>query len=335
MTIVDIANESGYSISTVSRVLNNRKDVSPKAKEKIMAIVEAHNFVPNNNAKNLKQTVTEGIVVIAKGSSNMLFASIIEAIQTKMEETDYNVNVVYLDELANEVEEAIRICREKKPLGILFLGGNPVFFKESFKEVSVPCVLATNRGEKLDFSNLSSVATDDVAAAEKAVDYLVENGHSHIAVLGGDLGLSDTSMQRYLGYANSFRKHGLELDATVYYEKARYSFESAYVAMKRMMDKKVPLTAVFAMSDIMAIGAVRAIYDEGLSVPEDISIVGFDGTLLADYYNPKIVTIGQEHEVIAQRSVEVLLHMIDTNAKATHELVPFKLKNTESVKKLS
>lgn len=332
MTIVDIAKESGYSVSTVSRVLNNRKDVSPEAKQRIMGIVEAHNFVPNNNAKHLKQAVSKSIHVLVKGTSNMLFANVLEVIQHMVEGSEYTAGVTYLDEDANEVEEAIRLCRERKPLGILFLGGNLVFFKRGFKEVSVPCVLVTNRGEELGFANLSSVATDDVLAAEKAVDYLISRGHHNIAVLGGDLSSSHTSMERYLGYVNSCRKHGFELDAAKYYEKARFSFDSAYRAMKRILDKRIPITAVFAMSDVMAIGAVRAIRDKGLRVPEDISIIGFDGIALADYYNPKIVTIRQGYEQMASRSVEILFRMIDLHTPAIHENVPFELKNTESVR---
>lgn len=334
MTIVDIAKESGYSVSTVSRVLNNRTDVSPEARQHIMEVVEAHNFVPNNNAKHLKQNVSKSIRVLVKGTSNMLFADILEAIQKIVEDSDYTVGVSYVEEDANEVEEAIRLCREKKPLGILFLGGNPVFFKEEFGEIKIPCVLVTNQGQELGFDNLASVATDDMQAAEEAVDYLISMGHRNIAVLGGDLSSSHTSMQRYLGYVRSCRKHGFEPDAAKYYEKARFSFDSGYQAMKRILDKKIPLTAVFAMSDVMAIGAIRAIHDSGLKVPEDISIMGFDGTALADYYNPKIVTIRQGYEQMAARSVDILFHMIDLNSKAVHELVPFGLQNTESVKRI-
>jgi LacI family transcriptional regulator len=316
-------------------VLNNRKDVSPEAKRRILEIVEEHNFVPNNNAKHLKQTISKSVRVLVKGTSNMLFASILEVIQQVVEASEYTVGVTYLEEDANEVEEAIRLCRDRKPMGILFLGGNPSFFKEKFAEVNVPCVLVTNRGEELGFDNLASVATDDVKAAEEAVDYLISMGHHDIAVLGGDLSSSHTSMQRYLGYMQSCRKHGYELDAAKYYEKARFTFDSAYQAMSRILDKGIPLTAVFAMSDVMAIGAIRAIRDRGLLVPEDISMIGFDGITLADYYNPKIVTIRQGYEQIASRSVELLFRMIDLNAPAIHELVPFELQNTESVKRIN
>lgn len=335
MTIVDIAKESGYSVSTVSRVLNNRKDVSPEAKRRIMEIVESHNFVPNNNAKHLKQNVTKNILVVLKGTSNMLFANIVEEIQKIVGQSDYAVGVYYLDEDDNEVEEAIRLCNERKPLGILFLGGNPPYFEEGFTESFVPSVLVTTQGEQLGFKNLASVSTDDVAAAETAVDYLIENGHRNIAVLGGDLTLSHTSMQRYLGFANSFRKHGLDIDAAKYYEKTRFSMDSAYAAMMRQLDKGYPLTAVFAMSDVTAIGAMRAIIDRGLKVPDDISVVGFDGTDFADYYNPKIVTIKQGYEKIASRSIEILIRMIELRADSTHEVVPYELHNTESVRNIS
>lgn len=332
MTIVDIAKESGYSVSTVSRVLNNRKDVSPEAKEHIMAVVESHHFVPNNNAKHLKQTTTKNILVILKGTSNMLFANIVEEIQKTVENSDYTANVYYLDEDDNEVKEAIRLCNERKPVGILFLGGNPDFFESEFKHVPVPSVLVTTQGESLGYETLASVSTDDITAAETAVDYLIAKGHKDIAVLGGDLTLSHTSKQRYLGYTNSLHKHGLDMDVSRYYEKARFSMDSAYRAMNRQLDKKVPITAVFAMSDVMAVGAMRAIFDRGLRVPEDISIVGFDGTKFADYYNPKIVTICQQYERIASRSIEILMHMIEFRTTAVHELIPFKIRNTESVK---
>lgn len=334
MTIVDIAKESGYSVSTVSRVLNNRRDVSPEAKERIMEIVHAHNFVPNNNAKHLKQTVTKNIIVLVKGTSNMLFASIIEEIQHTIENTLYTVSVYYLDEDDNEVNEAIRLSRERKPVGILFLGGNPSYFEEAFDEVEIPCVLVTNNGKDWGFDNLSSVATDDELGACAAVDYLFECGHKEIAIMGGDLKTSHTSKLRYHGCEKSFDAHGEKLDES-HYVKCRFSFDSAYRAMKKLLERGQSVTAVFAMSDVMAIGAIRAIRDAGLSVPEDISIVGFDGTMLADYYNPKLTTIRQEHHVIATKSVEILFNVIDFNKSAVHETIPFELSQGESVKKLS
>ena len=146
VTIKDIARESGYSVSTVSRVLNNRRDVSPAAKEKIEEVVAQYHFIPNNNAKHLKQTASKTVVILVKGTSNMLFADIVEEIQCMLEKTDYTSVVAYLDELEDEVQQAIQICWERKPVGLLFLGGNPDNFRQNFDKVEVPSVLVTNAG---------------------------------------------------------------------------------------------------------------------------------------------------------------------------------------------
>lgn len=334
VTIKDIARESGYSVSTVSRVLNNRRDVSPVAKKKIEEVVAQYNFVPNNNAKHLKQSISKTIVILVKGTSNMLFADIVEEIQRMIERTNYTSVVAYLDEKDNEVQKAIQICWERKPLGLLFLGGNPENFKEQFADVEVPSVLVTNQGMQLGFDNLASVATDDIEAAECALDYLLENGHHEIGIIGGDLEDSHTSSQRYRGCVKCFQKHQLEFDAEQSYVTARYSFESSYAAMEELLEKNSKLTAVFAMSDVMAIGAIRALKDHNLDVPRDISVIGFDGISLADYYNPKLTTIKQQYKLLANRSVEILFQLVDLKQKAIHEVIPFELVAGESVQKI-
>lgn len=335
MTIKDIAKESGYSVSTVSRVLNNRRDVSPEAKRRISEIVAAHNFVPNNNAKHLKQSTSKNIAVLVKGTSNMLFANIVEEVQKMLEETKYSAEVCYIDEDKNEVEQALILCRERKPMGILFLGGNPSNFKEKYAQIEIPGVLITNRGDELPFENLSSVSVDDVAAAKQAMDYLLVNGHRKIGILGGDISTSHTSEQRYLGCMESFKEHGLEFDKEKYYENCRFSFDSAYRAMVRLLERAADITAVFAMADVTAIGAIRALKDKGLNVPGDISVIGFDGIDLADYYNPKLTTIKQPARELAIRGVEILFNFIDFHAGSIHETVGVDLITGESVKKLA
>ena len=332
VTIKDIARESGYSVSTVSRVLNNRNDVSPDARKKIEEVVAKFNFVPNNNAKHLKQNNSKAIGVLVKGISNMLFASVVEEIQRMIEKTEYTLVVSYLDEDADEVEQAILLCRERKPLGLLFLGGNPEYFHREFSGVDVPCVLVTNRANEMHFENLSSVATDDIAAARCAVDQLFVAGHRRIGILGGDFDKSYTSHQRFLGCEQSFSEHGAVLDVEHCYEKARFSFGSACRAMKRLIGKFPDVTAVFAMSDVMAIGAIRALRDLGYRVPEDVSVIGFDGTSLAEYYNPKLATIKQQHQTLASRSIEILFGQIELKKEPIHEIVPFEFVNGESIR---
>lgn len=131
----------------------------------------------------------------------------------------------------------------------------------------MPCVLVTNLADQMDFPNLSSVATDDIAAAKCAVDALFDAGHTKIGILGGDIEKSYTSHQRFIGCQQSFLEHDTVFVPEKSYEKARFSYDSAYRGMKRLIARCPDITAVFAMSDVMAIGAIRALRDLEYRVP--------------------------------------------------------------------
>ncbi|MBQ7796589.1 MAG: LacI family DNA-binding transcriptional regulator [Lachnospiraceae bacterium] len=334
MTIKDIARESGYAVGTVSRVLNNHPDVSDKARAKIMEVVEKHHFKLNSNAKHLKQQASNGIAIIVKGNQNMLFASIVEQMQGMIRAKGYACLMYYIGEMEDELEQALQVIVERRPMGILFLGSNLAYFKERFMNVKIPCVLVTNSAESLGFGNLSSVSTDDSEAAFAAVEHLIELGHKQIGILGGQLEKSRAAITRYIGCRKAFEVHGISFETDRQYEPALFSISQGYEAMERLMDKMPDLTAVFAMSDTMALGAIRAIRDRGLRVPEDISVVGFDGIELGNYMSPKLTTIRQDREIIARRSVEILLGNIAGITGAVYETVPFQVINGESAKKL-
>ena len=143
LTIKDIARESGYAVSTVSRALNDHPDVSREAKEKIKAIVAAHKFVPNSNARQLKVQQNRSIIIVVKGAFNMFFAAILERMQSLISCSGYSAEVHYLDEDADEVLVGEQLQRERKPLGFIFLGGNTCSFEARFSAIAVPSVLAT------------------------------------------------------------------------------------------------------------------------------------------------------------------------------------------------
>ena len=332
MTIKDIAKEAGYSVGTVSRVLNGSENVSEKAKQVIMEVVEKHHFQLNNNAKLLKQQSSQGIAIIIKGAHNMLFAALLEQIQALIEKRGYAGMMFYIGEDDNEVEIACQVCQERRPLGILFLGTNREYFRESFHRISVPCVMVTNSAEGLEMENLSWVTTDDKAAAKEAVEYLFFLGHKNIGVLGGNIEKSYTSYCRFMGAKEAFEAQGLLFDKERQYVQAYFSISEGYRAMEKLLEKMPEVTAVFAMADVMAIGAIRAIHDRGMRVPEDISVMGFDGLDIGRYMMPRLTTIRQHREAIATRSVEVLLGCIEGEMKKVHEIEAFHLMPGESVR---
>ncbi len=334
MTIKDLAAKTGYSVGTVSRALNHHPNVSDTARAVILKAARDSDFELNQNAKQLKQQHSTTILVVVRGIGNELFAELVENIQHLVAKTRYQLVVDYLDEAMNEVHRAEQLCREKKPLGILFLGGNIGHFTTDFEKIDVPCVLVTNDASSLRFSNLSSVCTDDTEAGRKAVDTLVSLGHKRIAVIGGDITNSDTSRLRYEGCLDSFRRHGIDFDPMRDCREVRFSYQDGFHATQALIREGRNFTALFAMSDVMAIGAIRALRENGMRVPEDVSVLGVDGLPLGMYYVPQLSTIRQSARQIASRSVEILLDCMENNAKARHERIPFEVLCRESIRRI-
>lgn len=334
MTIKDLAAQTGYSVGTVSRVLNNQPHVSELAQEIILKAARESGFQLNANAKQLKQQHGTSILVICKGSANELFDTLLVSIQARIAKTQYPLIVDYLDESENEVRRAVQLCLEKKPLGILFLGGNQENFLADFHHITLPCVLVTNSAADLPFQNLSSVSSDDALAAGLAIDHLAALGHKKIVVVGGHRHYSDTTVLRYRGCLEAFRKNGIDFDEARDYETARYSYEDGYRAAKALLERNSGFTALFAMSDVMALGAIRALMDAGKRVPEDVSVIGFDGLTIGEYTVPRLSTIAQSVGDLADRSLDLLSHHIEDGGAARHEIVPVHLLWKESSQKI-
>ena len=333
MTIKDLAEKTGYGVATVSRVLNNHPNVSNKARAIIQQAVEESGFQINPNAKQLKQHATS-VLVVVKGTSNELFSEMVETIQNLIAKTQYPLHVDYIDEDSNEVLRAAQLCLEKKPLGILFLGGNSQNFISDFQKIDIPCVLVSNDASGLPFSNLSSVCTDDRQAARCAIDSLVALGHRKFAIVGGDREVSDTSKLRYEGCIQSFRNHGIDFDEELDYQGVRFSYQDGYNATQQLISSGRSFTALFAVADVMAIGAIRALHNNGLRVPEDVSVMGFDGLPLGSYLVPQLTTITQSAQIMARRSVEILLERIKHGGEACYETIPYDLYQRESTRRI-
>ena len=322
MTIKDLSARTGYSVGTVSRVLNDQPNVSEKARKAILDAARECGFQLNTNAQQLKKQHTNSILVVVKGISNQLFASLVEAMQARIARTGHPLIVEYMDEDANEVLHALRLCREKKPLGVLFLGGNREHFLADFDKIGRPCVLVTNDAEGLNFPNLSSVCSDNRHAARAAIDALVELGHRQIAVIGGDHHVSDTTKLRFLGCMDAFEKHGIDFDPELDYEAVRFSYADGYWAARDLLDRGRSFSAIFAMSDVMAIGAIRALQDRGKRVPEDVSVMGFDGLAIGEYTVPRLATVCQDVDALAIHSIHMLLDNIAHPGLPRHATVP-------------
>lgn len=334
MTIKDISALTGYSVGTVSRVLNDQPNVSEKARKAILEVVNAAGFQLNENAKQLKQQKATSILVIVKGTSNELFGRLLEQIQARVADKPYPLIVDYLDEEENEVLRALRLCREKKPLGILFLGGNLDNFHRDFDRIGLPCILITGNASQLALEHLSSITTDDRKAGFMAVDHLASLGHRQIVVIGGSRDISDISRLRNEGCLEACKELGVAYDPDLDYCAGRFSYADGYQAVKTLLERGRKFTAIFAMADVMAIGAVRALQDCGLQVPEDVSVMGMDGLAIGDFTVPTLTTVRQSVEELAERSVQILFQQIQGNPRPCHETIAPAVEQKESTRQI-
>ena len=335
MTIKDIARLAGCGVATVSRVLNGHRDVSEETRRRVLAVVEEQGFQPNTNAKHLKQQAGTSVAVLVKGRRNLLFADLVERVQTRLGERGQELSLYYLNEDRDEVAYARQLCRERKPLGLLFLGGDLECFRRGFGEIQTPAVLLTSGAGELNFPNLSSLTTDDRGAAQQVVEYLAGRGHRRIGVLGGNDSDSQISHLRLLGCQDAFARLDLPFDLARQYQPCPYSLADAYEAAGRLLDREPHLTAVFALGDVIALGCIRALADRGQKVPEDVSVVGYDGVGLSQYCVPRLTTVQQDTAVLAEQGVELLLgHIQGQLTQPVHRTVPFLLVEGESVARL-
>ena len=334
MTIKDIAKECGCGVGTVSRVLNNHPDVSGETRAKVMSVVDKYGFVLNKNASLLKSQDSRTIEILVKGTSSPLLNEMLSVVLSRMEGLSYNASVVVLDEYDNEASVANRVYYERKPQAMIFLGGNPDKYSDDFEKIKIPCVLVSNEASNLANSFFSSISTDNIAASEYIAEYLIKKGHRKIGVIGGDFESSEITKKRYEGFLNAMKNHGLDFDQEKAYAVSKYSFEGGAAAVRNLIKRNPDITAIFTMADSMAIGACRALTDMGMSVPDDISITGFDGLPYADFYSPRITTIRQQTERLADDGLEILLNSLERNEPARHELIPFEFIEGESVRTL-
>ena len=330
MTIKDLAAKTGYSVGTISRVLNNQSHVSEQAREVILRAADECGFHLNTNAKQLKQQHSNSLLVICKGRSNELFETMLVTLQARAAQKGFPLIVDYIDESENVVKRALRLCPEKKPLGIVFLGGNREEFLEDFGKISLPCVLVTGSAADLPFTNLSSVTSDDYLAGKLAIDHLVSLGHRKIAVVGGNRSYSDITRQRFQGCLSSFEANGIDFQEVRDYETTRYTYADGYRAVSALLERNSDFTALFAMSDVMAIGAIRALKDAGKRVPEDVSVIGLDGLEIGTYLLPRLSTVAQSAQVLAEQSLELLMNSVQNKGVNAHRILPVQVEYRES-----
>ena len=336
MNIKDIARLAGVGVSTVSRVINDHPDVKDETREKILKIIRESNYIPNNSARILKKNNTNNIGVLVKGVFNPFFAEMINIIGNRINEAGYTM-ILQQNDYATEddVDNLIAFVKEKRLQGIICLGGNFLNINdESFQFLDIPVVLTSvNTLSKESKSKFSSIGIDNVLAAKASIQYLIDKGHRNIGILLGeknDVGISGLRLEGY--------KKALEENNIPYSEEnvfiGDYDYSGAYRVTKEIINNRKDITAIFSISDIMAVGAAKSVIDQGLQVGEDISIMGFDGMDISKYYNPGITTVKQPKKNMANNSIDLLLALLAKKEDHKHIIFETKIIERESCKEV-
>jgi len=293
VTIHDIAHEAKVSISTVSRVINNTKEVSPELKKRVFSIIEKHNFKPNSIARSLVTRKTGTIAIIVSDISNTVFGALTKGIESVCRQRDYTLIVC---ESGGQTENEIKLLRamsNRNIDGLLFASMDvPVYLVNEIRAQEYPIMLVNQEIlESGSGTTLPSVIIDNTRAIKDAIHFLYENGHRKIAFIGGRKNDYSAGQKRYTGYLQAMAELGLEYNEN-YVDYGDFSFESGYRCMKKIYEENSQLpTAVMACSDLMAIGAMNYLKKMNIKVPDNISIMGFDDIEFATYVKPELSTV--------------------------------------------
>ncbi len=339
ITIVEIAKRCGVGVSTVSRAINNHSDINPETKKRIMDVIRETGYIPNNSARNLKRTDAKCIAVLVKGITNPFFAPMIEVVEQEVEARKYALVMRHVEAYEDEVDVALELEKEKRLRGIIFMGGSPKHPAEKIKQLNVPVIFATigsDISSELSRNDYSTISVDDEKESTKLVEHLISLGHRKIAIMTEGSDTPSIVKLRLNGYYEALKKHNIEVNENLIrcVDKRIYTMRNGYETTMQLIESKEKFTALYCISDVLAIGALRAFADAGIRVPEDVSVAGFDGQEMSEYCIPRLTTIRQPVAEISKETIRLIFDIIDKKSDHRHIVFPGELVFGESVRQI-
>lgn len=317
MSKVSLANISkilGMSKSTVSKALNNYADVSPETRKKVLDLAEELNYKPNVFAQNLRSQESKIIGLIIPEIVHYFFSTIISGVVETAENFGYSVIVVQSnDDYKDEVKQ-LKLLLDKNVDGILLsLADNTIHFshiKDIIKE-GIPFVLYDKISKLID---CNKVVIDDVMAAQMATQHLIDIGCKKIAIIRNHL-KSQTTIDRHKGYKKALLENGMLYDKRIDFEGYDVSFNTGKIAADIICENHKEIDGVFAVTDLLAIGALGSFREHGIAVPDQVSVIGFSNWFLSQITTPHLSTVDQPGFEIGKTSFNLLYQEIQNKKK--------------------
>ncbi len=324
-TIHDIARKAGISVSTVSRVLNKKTvnyRISHETEKLVLKAARELNYRPNQLARGLRLKKTHTIGLVAPDVSNPFFANIVKSVQSAAYKLGYSLVVCDTDEnLGLEIEHINLLrCQGVDGLIVMPVGQKSQHLEQLVKD-GVSLVLM-DRG--FDELKASSVVVDNYNGAFEAIEHLISSGHTRIAIIQG-MTNTYTNNGRVQGYQAALAKHAMPIDENLIVGKD-FGRENGYIETKLLLQMKDPPTAIFATSDLITLGVLQAIFEEGLNIPKDISLIAFDDIDFAPFLICPLTTVAQPKEVMGEIAVKLLVEQMKNQDKPEAKRIVLKPK---------
>lgn len=303
LTIKDIANMAGVSISTVSRAINNSGPVNEKTKNKILKIIEETQFSPNGLARGLR-TSTKTIGLLIPDITNLFFIELVKGIEHILDQKGYSALLFNTDWDSEKEIRYLNLMEERRVEGVIFMATFLSYSTLQLLPEKDIRVVSIQNGVK----GVDSIFTKDGEGAFEATEHLINLGHKRIAFVGFK-NITDCMNNRLSGYEMALMKHGIEVDKAYQLFCQPHGDYGYEIAQELFKLPQLP-TAVIAISDHMAAGIFRAFEERGIKVPDDVSVIGFDNTHLCQWLHPKLTTVAQPIFEMGKTAASLLLERI-------------------------
>lgn len=329
-TLKDIAKAAGVSTATVSHVLNGTKKLSPETTGKVLKVIDGMGYLPNNLAKSLRRGKTMLVGVLVEDIRGIPVPDIVCGIGEKLGESGYKMllyDLHLMGKLHNcsedinfhrqQIDDGFSALQAARVDGLIYVGMQDIPLMYHIKSMDKPLVFAYSHVTRND----CYVTYDNLNATQQLIQYLIDKGHRQIAVISGHPHSYPTTMRMY-GYCKAMHDAGLPIPED-YIHYGDWSFESGYREARELLCVEPRPTAVFAMNDQMAAGCIHALHEEGLRIPEDISVVGFENHVLSAYIQPPLTTFSIPTLEIGRQAAAYVLDRIQADDLLTeHRILP-------------
>lgn len=318
VTIYDVAKKAGVSIATVSKVINNTGNMRESTRQRVKKVMQELNYHPNVHASALMGKATKTIGFLVQDISNPFFSELAKVIEDRVHEKDFNVFICSTDDDEAKEKKYIELMEHKQVDGFIISSTykNKDILKNLIKR-NVPLVLLTQDDPEL---NVSKISIDDFKGGYEATAHLLQLGHRNIAIIAEKLSFS--SDKRLAGYLSALNTYNVaHNDAFII--RINPSIENGMQALEQLftLEKAERPTAIFACNEQLAIGVMLAAREKNINIPHELSLVGFDDTILATTTVPRLTTIAQPIKEMGMKTVDLLIEEITTGIRKQERIL--------------